>query len=768
MRRDSFKREGKGNRQRGDRKNKQSKSPQQGNNDFVYPYNFVPVGDEQKSKRFKPIHRFDGLTGRILYKLKTLSPIFIPDPEGTSLYVIGEDEKKDIHKVMDFFNKNGRLCIPSTSIKGMVRSVVEAATNSTFGVFTPEKKPFSYRKNRGNRRIGKWTSGGKIKPWGVAKLPLEALKEAIARIEGKSSKNDVTDDDLKRYDRTKIQNLNLWKIHTGNPVVACFEINGNFIQAINLNNIRTFNSGSLIERGTSKRDRNKRKIVLDNQSFYLPWDDERIHQALGVDKTFEGNVAGFKCADIDGLPRQNTNRVIELEINGNTWKANYCTITEGEILFHCKFPHDRDNPNWSKDYVRVIFETTEPELAVGDDVKSAFSAVNKCSDAPIRPCWCGEEPKPGQIVYYETDRSGQVTEFGPVAMFKSAERASLSELVTNTTPSVLYPQSADKLCPATRLFGWTPEDEKSGEQGIAGRVRFTTAWSDKTLGDTGLVPLKILGSPKPQYYPFYLKAKDGSNGAGYYTLSPDPPWSKREGVIRGRKFYLHHPCVLNKSAEEETGYININNQRYSNNHEPHTNQNSTCRVLPSGAEFEGTIEFESLDPHELGMLLWCLTLSDNPLKSSGRHAHKIGMGKGIGMGSVRFEIEGVCLEEPERNWFDPDSIDIDPEYIDGSDLDADDLKKYVMAFKRWLTGDDRGNEATVNSRFNSIDFISDLRRILNLNLVSYNTPIQYYPPNGYADRGFEYFMNQRGKRNKNEEETLKTPSEIKGSGRQHG
>lgn len=766
MKRDSHKKRQKKreHKQRHEMKSKQSSSAQSGNIEFVYPYNFVPVMETQRREGFKPLHRYDGLTGRIHYKLKTLSPVFIPDPEGTTVFQLDKSHTDKIHKVMDFFNVNRRLCIPSTSIKGMVRNVVEAATNSSFGVFDCNNKKFAYRKDRGFRRNIGIYNNGQIIPAKLGKLPRKALEDAVKKIVRKTS--------IDFYDIAQFQDerfkIKLWKIHTGMPLVVEFQLRNMTFQTVTISHINS-GRGSIQQRTGNNK---KRMIVSNGKSYFCPWDTE-VWSALKVNKDWpdKPSEVNFKYTDFPEIEKFDpgkgigNNRVIEITVRNphgvtNTWSGMSSSFIDGRLLLQ-RFFLDEEVRNsgikMSDRYVYVVYDYSGSRLRLNKDVLKDYVDVNV------------NEPVNNQIVYYETDSSGNITEFGPVSMFKSAENVSLCDLVKKTTPSVLYPHSSADLCPATRLFGWTPEDESSNEQGIAGRVRFTTAWSNSTLSDTALVPLKILGGPKTKYYPFYLKAKDGSNRAGYYTLTSDNPWSQKEGVIRGRKFYLHHPCVINT---KETNYIHIDNQNYSSDHKkeetwPHTNQNSSCRVLHSGAEFTGYIEFESLDEHELGMLLWCLTLSDNPFQSSQEHGHKIGMGKGIGMGSVMVEIKSVCIENPEKNWFELDSTDIDPEYVDGEDLKDDKLKSYVMAFKRWLLNmDGSSDDSKVNSEFQKKDFIADLLRILKLNLVDINTPIRYYSK--HADKGFEYFMKQRAKRSKNEEETLKTPSEIESGQRQNG
>ncbi len=742
---------------------------------FVYPYNFVPDGGKRREKDgnggygkdrdFKKLHRFDGLCGRIEYNLKTLSPIFIPDPEGTTLYKIdGGDE--DIHKVMDFFNVKGRLCLPSTSIKGMVRSVVEAATNSSFGVFVPEKKKFSYRKDRGFRRDIGIYSNKQIIPAKIAKLPRKALEDAVKAILGKTP---ITFDDIKEFQDESIR-IKLCKVHTGMPLVVEFEMRGTTFPAVTLSSIRN-NSGLIQQRAGN----NKRMIVSNGTSYYCPWDPD-VYNALGVKRNWPfGNRVrvDFKYADFPEIeafdPGKNIgkNRVVEISLKGRsgrtkTWSGLSPSSLIGRLLLQ-KFFIDEEvrssGIQMSDRYVYVVYGCFGSPIDIEDEVLQDYIDVNK-----------NENPIDNQVVYFERDRSGNIIEFGPVAMFKSAEDKSLEEITdTDRLSQIHYPDSTDKLCPATRLFGWTPKD-KTQEQGVAGRVRFSPAWSDKKLEDTIQIPLKILGSPKPQYYPFYLKPEDDSidpnDRAAYYAGTPSD-WAKTLGTIRGRKFYLHHPKAREDGAIKyisRTEYdISPKNRKTGAEawKNLHTNQNATCAVLPREAEFRGYIEFDSLDPYELGMILWSLTFSDNPSQSSENHAHKLGMGKGIGMGSVKIEIKGVYLEAPLGNWFSMNNDKVDLEARSEERCKTETLMEYVRRFKTWMvTGIDE-DKPTESTKYDGLPFVKDLLLIMSLDLAGNNDRIQYHSPAYMPDKGFEYFMSQRKKRRHNKEEPLYTPEAIK-------
>ncbi|MDY6856509.1 MAG: TIGR03986 family CRISPR-associated RAMP protein [Thermodesulfobacteriota bacterium] len=127
---------------------------------FMNPYNFVrylsPTQKEFESPEEKllgkclppPHDRYIGLNGKIKCELEAITPIFISDSE----YV----QEDDGHKSYQFFklmdeNEEEKYAIPSTSLRGMLRSIFEASTNSCFSVFEggllgKRERPESYDK----------------------------------------------------------------------------------------------------------------------------------------------------------------------------------------------------------------------------------------------------------------------------------------------------------------------------------------------------------------------------------------------------------------------------------------------------------------------------------------------------------------------------------------------------------------------------------------------------------------------------------------------
>ena len=125
----------------------------------VNPYNFVRLGEPAEKNKPKGHHKFDfeGVSGKITCNLKLVTPIFVPDPE--KRVEIEEGENKG-HKILKFFKVNNKPVIPPTEIKGMVRSVAEAASNSCFSVFDEERlgKRLRPEKYRGQKHAGRITS----------------------------------------------------------------------------------------------------------------------------------------------------------------------------------------------------------------------------------------------------------------------------------------------------------------------------------------------------------------------------------------------------------------------------------------------------------------------------------------------------------------------------------------------------------------------------------------------------------------------------------
>ena len=168
------------------------------------------------------------------------------------------------------------------------------------------------------------------------------------------------------------------------------------------------------------------------------------------------------------------------------------------------------------------------------------------------------------------------------------------------------------LCPACHLFGTAH---------YKGRVGFGTAW---------------LKTDNPAWY---KTNNDNPDRGGSLTLPllerPRPTWSMpdKDAKIPGRKFYIHHPWSVDKIKEV---VINENNR--------------TIQPVGKNNVFEFDVRFDNLRKWELGLLIYALELENNL-------AHKLGMGKALGLGSVQIKTEKVLLKNDLKNTANIDKHD---------------------------------------------------------------------------------------------------------------
>jgi len=118
-----------------------------------------------------------GLSGRLTCRLTTHTPIFTPDPQSLT------EGSDGYPRSMDFFRIGEKLALPATSIKGMVRSVIEAVTGSCLSQF--DGKALDYRSTRGGFRAGKVINlpgegnPGTIKEMGCAWVNMPGVNDPV-------------------------------------------------------------------------------------------------------------------------------------------------------------------------------------------------------------------------------------------------------------------------------------------------------------------------------------------------------------------------------------------------------------------------------------------------------------------------------------------------------------------------------------------------------------------------------------------------------------
>lgn len=253
----------------------------------------------------------------------------------------------------------------------------------------------------------------------------------------------------------------------------------------------------------------------------------------------------------------------------------------------------------------------------------------------------------GDLVYFRpfSGSPRQVAEISFSSIWRSRVQKTVHKYFSTSFSPELCPFNKDRkhISPAELLFGFV-QQEKGGDQlAFAGKTVFSSARLQEGQGDPFTekeVTLKILSSPKLPSPALYF------DGPGYVAKH-----SMQGGSIRpqGRKQYLH--ALGNGEDPQGVQKISQTGERTaagpypweSRHGKEFANQKVRIRPLRKGVQFRFTVDFENCTEWELGLLLYALW----PSKA---YRHKIGMGKPLGLGSVQIDIEGVDLIDRKKRY----------------------------------------------------------------------------------------------------------------------
>jgi CRISPR-associated protein (TIGR03986 family) len=219
-----------------------------------------------------------------------------------------------------------------------------------------------------------------------------------------------------------------------------------------------------------------------------------------------------------------------------------------------------------------------------------------------------------QPVFYFVD-NGSLKFFGHCMMF----RLPYSQTPRKLVPPALRTDASDDL--AESIFGSAKDSQARAGRAFFSDARLESAASGVWLSQEPITP-KILSSPKPTTFQHYLTQEHPDNKNQLHHYDSQPP---HETVIRGHKLYWHRGSAKQENIREsdEVGWSN-------------DTQHTAIKPVRAGVTFRFEIRFENLSEVELGALLWALTPPGEPGK---QYHHKLGMGKPLGMGSVKIATD---------------------------------------------------------------------------------------------------------------------------------
>lgn len=683
---------------------------------FLNPYNFVRYGQPARSfakdadaillgRSSPPPHdRYVGMSGTIACELETVSPLFIADAED-----ITPNFKTDGHNAYRFFTYdfgNGpEPAIPASSLRGMLRSIFEAATNSCYAHFDYDRR-LSYHLAAEEAlklvpaRVDQ-DSQGRLRLHllpGTARLSIGKRPEKLYA--GRVERYEALVSGRSKFAKTKseviFKPVDIGKLQHGDNCYALAEPL-KFPPVWHIHRLST----------DVKALMKLRRPATETQG------------PLEV-------LEGFLCLNHQNIEAKRFERFF-FRTFGQKNEAEFVLLSQkvqedyNLLVVDYRERHAQTVEKWQKagfDPAQVRIEKQDGKLKK----EAAFSRLILASKEDARL-------KVGDLVYAMlsgTPTAPNVEFIVPVAVPRVMYERKIAELL----PQHLWKcQEYDQLCPACRTFGWVFGDEESSSQQVADQLTTRVAYQGRVRLEHGqlLEPaqtlpttsLAILSSPKPTTTRFYLapsngkpKDRQGDFAAGY---------DNQENQLRGRKVYRHHGHDGDLSYWQDA---TREFQRVGKN----SDQNRTVEgALAPGAKFTFNIRFTNLAPIELGALLWSLELE-------GAQVHRLGYAKPLGFGSVRVRVKQLDVLDTNNRY-----AALTPA-VTSSELDTAKREELRQQFKRAM-------ERAYGRDFAELPQIHDLLTLLSA--PEADLPIHYPRPEIAVDpegKNYEWFMgNNRNK-----------------------
>ncbi len=424
--------------------------------EFHNPYNFVtPIRTENISSENAmgrcpppPHDRYVGYSGQIHCTVNTVTPLFISDSEGI--------QSANGHNTYRFFRvptEDGteRIAIPSTSLRGMLRSVFETVTNSCFSVF--------------DDRTMFWRM-----------IPPNALELSPARIEqDKTSQKWFVRLFKGHRGRGDVQSAAWVYMKTPDDVSPRYPKASPYAQRRRPHGVEKFKDGDRC------------------------WARLRV-----VQHPASGHMRAFHFWDVIELSAKRSG-IIDTDSDSEDIVAEGYFYRKGSIVGASTKGIKKKNERFFFEYYDESRNTVDLAdlMEIDDIVVDNFRLLlEERDDKPHRI----DE----RLVWVKIEE-GKVKFISPVSISKAPYPDTTGDLLDFERKYGLYHCSDySRLCPACRVFGWVSEQSESQSSKIAyaGRVRISHALltQGKHLKP---MTLAILSSPKPSTTFFYLLNNSG-------------------------------------------------------------------------------------------------------------------------------------------------------------------------------------------------------------------------------------------------------------------
>lgn len=451
---------------------------------FVNPYTFIPL------KKGTPIYRKaaddegsvhsdapagNRRTGVIHCTLTAKTPLSVP--------CVNE---KTAEVDLPFFRNGDRIAIPGSSLRGCVRSVYEALTDSCLRTNDERFRSASSKKRPALLKWSNITRYEDLRLVDAERLRIvdeDMLKDAngqrLFSTGQKVAYTGVNDPDSPHATRIAEQ---VEAFQRGRTLGYFLHVHTLYSK---VNGRMIHNHPSVFAEERDKKGRDKKGVVVDQENTL---------------SCFLENVELFVSNSKDAIP-------------------------------------DEPGPGASDDE-RVAYQRACDDYAMAKEYRDRLleflgreGSEKRMGEADCFPVWYASEE-------VEVPDEGNPSETRKVMRYQLSH-AQLSRSVYPQTPMQLAGSRAQcisttSLCPACKLFGFV---SPNGQGAVAGRVRFSDATLQRLPGRTQTTRLVTLLEPRQSAFEFYLRNEVVNNNA----FTPNTQGTE----LAGRKAYWHHPTGQN-------------------------------------------------------------------------------------------------------------------------------------------------------------------------------------------------------------------------------
>lgn len=457
---------------------------------FINPYNFVQVDLNKDNTSDGTIMEEQLYSGVLNCKLITKTPIAVP-------YYDHEDKEIDKHKHYSFFSYDGRLAIPGSTLRGCIRNMYEALTDSCF--VTSKDEIIT------TRTKDAFKPGVLIREEGTDNWVLYKAQRYIFTVKGR----DYVEFTSAPVLSVKQEELNNGQFKFGNKVT--------FLPI-------TKGDPEYVKKNFNRRTNREIRIPVGK---YV----SRIIEATNVSNpdvktgyVYIGEKFPVQRGR-NGKPDKGKHFESIFWI-GDTDEA----INKNKV---CEFKEDTSEFKGLLESYKIYNDEKVNNKAANNSYYVGFEAAKRSG---VIPLWFNE--KQDGSIYLSLASIGRYSYKNNMAAMLRNKKAC---------------DSRHKVCPACALFGMA-----SNNQGLGSHIRVTEAKLDCAIDSKDAleksITLRELASPKTSYVPFYIKhnsrnqeilnydsAGASINGRKMYWHSKAKGYSVREKTKRNATMDLVKP-----------------------------------------------------------------------------------------------------------------------------------------------------------------------------------------------------------------------------------